>query len=165
MKKEIDKDKALERLERLCSRSEQCEFDLNRKMVSWGLSSSDRKEVLESLKENRFVDDTRFAKSFSNDKARFSFWGPAKIRMELIRKRIKSQIITVAIQNVEQKIWKDGILHCASIKAQNLDLIGEESWENQQKLFRYLISRGFPPSAVSKVVNLMKKHQAEESDD
>ena len=165
MKKIVTKDKALQRLEGLCSRSEQCEADLNRKMLNWGLNVSDRKEVMDSLKEHRFVDDARFAKSFTNDKARFSYWGPNKIKIELLKRRIKSPIITEVIKNVDPLIWKQGLLKCAVSKAKNLDLTGEEAWDNRQKLFRYLITRGYPSSAASKAVNVMQKRQEEDLND
>ncbi|MCH5235290.1 MAG: RecX family transcriptional regulator [Muribaculaceae bacterium] len=165
MKKEVTKEKALERLEGLCSRSEQCEFDLNRKMINWGLSSANRKEIMESLRDNRYVDDSRFARSFTNDKARFSSWGPNKIRMELIKRRLPSSIITESLRNVEPEVWKEGLLKNALSKAKNLDLTGEEGWKNRQKLFRYIVGRGFPSSSASKAVNLMKKRQEEASDD
>lgn len=165
MKKEVTKEKALERLQGLCSRSEQCEFDIERKMINWGLFSHDRKDIMSSLRDNNFVNEARYAKSFANDKARFSFWGPNKIKVELIKKRIKSMYIKEALTNVEQNTWKEGLLRVALSKSKNLDLIGEDEWANKQKLFRYIISRGFPSSAASKAVALMKRKQEENTDD
>ena len=162
-KKEITKEKALERLASLCSRSEQCESDLTKKMINWGINAIDRNEVLEYLRVNRYVDDARFARSFTNDKARFSSWGPLKIKMELVKRRIKGALISEALQNVDQQVWKDSLLKCANTKAKNLDLTDdEEGFANRQKLFRYLIGRGFPSSASYKAVNLMKKKQQED---
>ncbi|MCH5241274.1 MAG: RecX family transcriptional regulator [Muribaculaceae bacterium] len=165
MKKEVTKEMAFEKLAALCSRSEQCEFDLNRKMINWGLSSANRKEVLESLRNYHFVDDARFAKSFTNDKARFSSWGPNKIKIELIKRKITQSDIIKALNEVDKSVWKEGLLRCATSKSKHLDLTGEEAWESKQKLFRYLISRGFPSSAVSKVINFIKKKQEELQDD
>ena len=123
-KKPITKESALLRLASLCSRSEQFEFDINRKMMNWGLNSSQRQELLEYLKENKYLDESRFARSFTNDKARFSAWGPYKIRLELRRRQINNNLITEAISNVEQKIWKEGLLKNLNSKAKNLDLTG-----------------------------------------
>lgn len=164
MRKEITKEKALERLEALCNRSEQCEFDLNRKLVNWGVSPSDREEILNSLKADRYLDDERYARSFAGDKARFSYWGPQKIRMELIKKRIPAGKISEALQHVESKVWREGLLKNAASKARSLDLLGEEGWENGQKLYRYLMSRGFPSSAASKAVAYMRKLMKESAD-
>lgn len=157
VRKEISKDKALERLILLCNKSEQCEFDLYRKMLNWRIPSIDRKEILEYLKENKLLDDRRFANAYANDKARFSSWGPQKIRAELILRKIKSNFIKEALGNIDSQIWKEGLRRCALSKSKGLDLVGEEAYTNYQKLFRYLISRGFPSGAVSKVINLIKQ--------
>ena len=158
-KKTITKEKALERLASLCSRSEQCEFDLIRKLTAWGISSSDRKDIIEYLKENRYVDDSRFAKSFANDKARFSSWGPFKIKSELSLRKIKSSFILEAIESIDREIWKEALLKNAASKSKALDLIGEEGLENSVKLFRYLANRGFSSEWSRKAVELMKKRQ------
>lgn len=161
-KKPITKEKALERLMGLCSRSEQCEHDLMLKLLNWGITQSERREVIEYLKENRFVDDARYANSFANDKAKFSNWGPFKIRMELVKKKIPGSLIKSALENVDAKVWKEGLLRNAESKSKNLNLSGEEGYENRQKLFRYLITRGFPTASVSKAVAYIKKRQEEE---
>ena len=164
-KKPVSKEKALEKLVALCSRSEQCEFDLNRKLINWRVTTDDRQEIIDYLKENRYLDDARFARSYANDKARFSFWGPAKIRGELFKRKIKSCLVNEAIQNVEPQVWKEGLLRCAKSKAGHIDLIGEEGRENKQKLYTYLINRGFPSSAALKAIDLMKKKQEESEND
>lgn len=161
VRKMVTREKALERLELLCNRSEQCEYELNRKMLNWGISSSDRKSIIQSLRESRLVDDSRYSKAYANDKARFSFWGPQKIRMELMKRHIQSSLVSEAIKNVDSQVWKEGLLRNAGSKSKKLDLIGEKGWDNRQMLFRYLISRGFPSSAVSKVIELIKKRQEE----
>lgn len=158
-KKPFTKEKALDRLTTICSKSEQCEFEINRKLLNWRINLVDRREIIDYLKNNRYLDDERFAKSYAKDKARFSYWGPSKIRGELIKRRINSAIIKVAIENVESSAWKEGLLKCATSKAKNLDLLNVDAWNNRQKLFRYLISRGFPSNVSSKTVDLMRKQQ------
>lgn len=139
----------------LCSRSEQCESELVRKLFNWGISKSEQGEIMDHLKENKFVDDARFARSFARDKARFSAWGPIKIKAELFKRKIPESYIKEAIAGVEPSVWKEGILKCARVKAKNLDFSGEEAYGNRQKLFRYLISRGFPSSLSTKAISFI----------
>lgn len=164
-RKPITKEKALERLASMCGRSEQCESELINKLYRWGLKHGDHGEVLDYLKENRYYDDQRFAKSYAYDKARFSRWGPSKIRFELIKRKIKREYVAEALQNVGKEIWKEGLMKNAVSKARNLDLIGEGSRENRQKLYVYLISRGFPSVAVTEIVRKMIKMQQEYEDE
>lgn len=162
--KTLSKEEALGRLEGLCARSEQCEQDLIRKMINWGINSGDRKEILDSLKENRYLDNARYAKSFANDKARFSSWGPYKIRIELARRHISSSLISDALKDVTSEIWKESLLKSAETKARTLDFTGENSRESSQKLYRFLIGRGFPSEMSLKAVKLMKKRVQDEMD-
>ena len=157
--KPLTKEKALERLASLCSRSEQCEFEVARKLTAWRISNPDKKEIIDYLKENRFVDDARYAFSFAKDKARFSAWGPYKIKAELVKRHINASLINNALKDIENKIWKESLLKCAVSKAKNLNLLGETGFENRRKLFKYLIGRGFPSASSSKAVALMKKKQ------
>ena len=154
----VTKEKALERLAGLCARSEQCESEIVRKLFNWGISGNDRKEIIDYLKENRYLDDARYARCYARDKARFSKWGPIKIKAELFKRKIQASFIREAIEEVEPSVWKDSLLNVARSKAENLDFSGEEVYENRQKLFRYLISRGFPSSASSKAVSFIIKH-------
>lgn len=161
-KKEITAEQALSRLESLCSRSEQCEFDLERKMIGWRIPSSKRKEIIEKLKEDRFVDNARYAASYANDKSRFSSWGPYKIKMELGRRKISATDISVAIKRVPRVVWKEGLLKNARSKAAGLELNGEDSRNERLKLFRFLVARGFPAALVNKAVKYMCEVQKKE---
>ena len=164
LRKKITKEQALSRLETLCSRSEQCSFDLTLKLINWGINREERTEILESLKENRYLDDHRFARSYVNDKARFSGWGPFKIKIELAKRKIPSSVIAEALAGVDARIWKDSLLKNAASKAKGLILTGEEGYNDRQKLFRYLVSRGFSSASSAKGVAYMKKLQMEDEE-
>lgn len=160
----ITKEKALQRLQTLCCRAEQCEHDITQKLYVWRLPATERREIIEFLKENRYIDDFRYAKSFAHDKARFSGWGPNKINIELRKKRIPAPQIKEALSLIDNDVWKESLIKNASAKSRHLDLIGEEEYNNRQKLFRYLVSRGFPSSASSKAVTLMASRQRKEAE-
>lgn len=161
----LTKEKAKTRLMSLCARSEQCEYDILQKMFRWGLSEQDREEVIDFLKENRYIDNGRYASGFAMDKARFSHWGPIKIKMELLKKRIPAEMIKAALSSVDKEVWKEGLKKNLFSKSRHLNLLGEEGYENGNKLLRYLVSRGFPMSSCIKAVGYMKKLQEKEKED
>ena len=55
----LSREKALSAMAALCARSEQCEYDLRRKMQSRGVSQADADAVIEYLYENRVLDTDR----------------------------------------------------------------------------------------------------------
>lgn len=76
----------------LCARSEQCEYEIREKLRKQMLPSSEIEKILSFLIKERFIDNSRYAHSFTNDKVRFSGWGRNKIRQALALRRIPSQI-------------------------------------------------------------------------
>ena len=148
-KKPVSPDVIQLRMADLCARSEQCEYDIDQKLYKAGLNPSDRERIINFLKEERFIDNRRFAGSFARDKCRFSAWGPYKIRMALLTKRISSAQIAEALESVEEKEWDEALMRCALSKSKNLDLNGIEARENKMKLYKYLLSRGFPSAKAA----------------
>lgn len=130
----------LERLAALCSRSEQCESDLQKKMYAAGLTADEIQKILRYLKDNRFLDNSRFARAFANDKVRFSAWGRRKIRAALAVKHISAADISNALESIDHEEYTDALNRCAKAKSRTLNL---HQREDVQKLYRHLISRGF----------------------
>lgn len=160
-KKIFTHEEAQLRMASLCSRSEQCESDIRRKLISMELQSSQISDILSFLKDEKFIDNSRYAKSFANDKAKFAYWGPNKIKASLVAKHIPSSIINEAISTIEEDIWKEAAMKNASGKARYLNLIlpGDEGYQNRKKLYVYLIGRGFPSPLANKAVKIMRNLQ------
>lgn len=134
------KEKLKLRMASLCARSEQCSADIYTKLCKGGLVAADAKEVLEDLKNQRFVDDARFAAAYARDKVRFSSWGPLKVRAGLTAKRIPSDLIQQAIEAVDANDIHDALMRCARSKARTLNLTDPS---DAKKLLQYLAGRGF----------------------
>jgi len=88
--------KCLARLQRLCSRAEYCSADIYRKALKdLEGDAGDASRVVASLKEDRYVDDARFAAAFAREKASLQGWGPVKIRFQLRGKGISEADIAL----------------------------------------------------------------------
>jgi len=91
----------------LCARSEQCEGDIARKLAAKGMGASDVEWVLGELRERGFVDAVRFARSFTNDKVRFSAWGRIKIRAALLEHTGSLAEVLHFIVKYESAEWQE----------------------------------------------------------
>lgn len=149
-------DKAKVKLAGLCARSEQCEYDLWKKMATMGLSREEAVGVMRELREGRFVDDLRYARAFVSDKARFVGWGPLKIRQALAAKRVKEAYIREALDSVDAVEMDATLRKLAESKSRNLDL---SLLEERRKLMRLLVSRGFDYGKVKRVVELLTQEK------
>lgn len=124
----------------LCARSEQCAFDVARKLRARGLSSSDIRQVIGELTDRRFLDEFRYARSFARDKVRFSAWGKYKIRAALLARRISVRVIEDAFLEIDPEDYSAAVSRAAAARASALDL---SVAADRMKLYRHLLSRGF----------------------
>ncbi len=155
-KKAISTEKAIIRLETLCARSEQCSSEVRRKLSTWLIEPAEAEKILRSLTERRFVDDSRYARSYVRDKYRFARWGRRKIEMGLRAKQIESSVIREALGEIDEKEYTDNLVHI--LKAKAATMTDSDTYEGRTRLFRFGASRGFEPQLVADTVRtLMKK--------
>lgn len=152
-KKSIDPEKARLKMADLCARSEQCEHDIREKLKRSKLSYQDIEDIISFLTERHFIDNARFAKSFTNDKVRFSGWGRNKIRMALRMKKISSDDINFAFENIDESEYNQSLARVAKYKCKDIDL---SDYDQRNKLFRYLLSKGFESAKISKIISALR---------
>lgn len=128
------------RMAGLCARSEQSSYEVGAKLQRMGLSADDAASILSWLKEQRFVDDTRYARAYASDKLRFSRWGPVKIRAGLAAKRLPHDVVRQALEALPAEEISGAALEVALSKSRCLDL---EMREDRRKLLAALAARGF----------------------
>lgn len=150
MRASISPERALERLEQLCVRSEHCTAELMAKLRTWKITPEDTEAIIYSLQRRRFVDDGRFARAFVRDKYRFNRWGRIKIRMELRAKHIPADIIDAAMDEIDEEIYIAGLK--ALINSKMRVARGDDAFKIRQKIFRAAVSRGFESALVAKML-------------
>lgn len=148
--KVIAPEKALIRCEELCARAERCEHELREKMRAWRIDSRDIDAIINSLTTRRFLDDSRFARAFVRDKYRFARWGRRRIAMALRQKRIDSDVIDEALEEINQDEYTAVLRSLLKAKAAHMDR--PLSYEDRVKLFRFAVARGFEPQLVSSLL-------------
>lgn len=153
-KKEVTPQKALEMMAGLCAKSEQCPCDIMMKLRKYGLTEEVADEVLDSLRELKFVDEARYARSFARDKVRFSGWGRNKIRQQLMLKHIPAALIAEGLDAIEPADYKDALIRAAKAKVKSLDLT---EYGDRTKLLKHLMTRGFEAELSMKMVAAMVK--------
>lgn len=154
-RKPLSAEAALERLETMCATAEISTGEARRKLFRWGVPPSEVGNIIASLVERRFVDDSRFAGAFARDKAQFANWGKIKIAMQLRQKGITADLIEQALESIDTDKYQDKLRHliCSEINRspeQYADFAG------CQKLARRFIARGFEPALV---IAAIKQHR------
>ncbi len=127
---------------RMCSLREYCTFDLLKKMERMGLDEGEKQSVINTLKEEKFLDDERFAGAFVRDKSRLGGWGTLKIRYALRNKKIQDEIISDALSEISADSENERLNKILSLKAKSIK--SDISFENRlNRLVRFAVSRGY----------------------
>ena len=124
-----------------CSSAERCVQDVRLKIVSAGASPEMQERIIARLLKEKFIDETRFCRSFVKDKFRFNRWGRIKIGYELRQKEIASELIDEAICQIDEEEYLS-VLHDLLVDKKRTTK-GKTEQELFAKLYRFAVSRGF----------------------
>ena len=147
-KKPLSPENALARVAALCSRCEQAESDIRRKLLSWGLSVADADAIIDRLINDRFLDSLRYASAFVRDKFRFEGWGRIKIAYQLKMKSIPPHIISEALSLIDEDEYIASLTRILQVKKRSL--ASKEPLQAKASLLRFAASRGFEPELIYK---------------
>ena len=133
------------------SRCEHCESEVKEKLLAWGGSNEEVDEIIAYLIEERYIDNQRYANSYTRDKFRFNHWGKYKINMMLRSKDIESETIEEALGQIDEEEYLEKLQQILREKLRSLKYSSE--YEKKGKLFKFAQSRGFESCAISKVID------------
>lgn len=156
---------ALMTLMRLCSRAERSSGDAKRLMATWEVPEQDRMGVLRRLKEERFIDDERYATAFVREKVNLNGWGEYKIRSALRRKGVAEDIIARAIREISPEQSTERLVERLQRKLKTVKYTSLYDLKN--KLIRHGIALGFSMETLMPHVEQLTRdiNTKEECDD
>lgn len=130
----------------ICSRGETCSFDIQEKMKKWGLEDEDARAVIKQLKEEKYIDDERFARAYVKDKFRFNHWGRQKIAFMLYSKKIGKDIQEAAFEEIEDESYLEQLAKLLKDKEKTIK--ATDAYDKRNKLMRFAMARGFESDKI-----------------
>ena len=131
----------LDQMERFCAYQERCANDVRRKLTSFHLSEDQEKVIVESLKENGFLDEERFVEAFVRSKVK-SAWGKRKIRSALWAKRIPDSLIQRYLDVVPEDSLREQLRKAVEQWLRTHPGALDNSTK-RSRLIRHLVSKGY----------------------
>lgn len=142
-------EKALDKMRRMCSRREYCVSDIRSKLMKELEGDTEKVEsALAELKQERYVDDLRYATAYARDKASIAGWGSTKIRYMLSAKGIAKDIITEALNEVDDSKASSRLEKLLEHKYKSLK--DDSQWKI--KLLRFALGRGYTYDEVNDLI-------------
>ncbi len=139
----------------LCSRQEKCCSDIREKLLKFRLPEAQIEKILDTLKEEGFIDESRFAGTFVHDKLHFNRWGRIKIRYMLAARQIPEEIITSALNGIDDLSYQE-VLRQELVKKRR-QIKDDNPFSVRNKLARFAQQRGFESGLIFQVLDDMKK--------
>lgn len=145
----MDTTKILNNLRRQCSRREYCTRDVLAKAEkALDGNKEEAQKILQTLIEEKYVDDRRYAEAYAREKSSIAGWGEVKIRYMLSAKGIDREIISGALEEIDEKKADDRLRKLLENKYRTLK--DDPQW--RMKLLRFALGRGYSYDEVNSVL-------------
>ena len=154
MKEALQHKEIVDALIVFCDYRERCSSEVEYKLKGYPIDDDLRERIINELKERSIFNDERYIEAFVGGKTRIKKWGRIKIRAALRMKKLPSEKIEMVF---DQLIDEEQYLH-------HLNLLFEKKWDSlknktdyntQQKLYRFLYSKGYESEYIT---SLLKTH-------
>lgn len=142
--------KYLKQMAAFCSRSEKCEFDVRQKLENTELDAEQIDELTGYLKEDKYLDNKRYAEFFANDKFRFNKWGKQKIKAHLNQKQISSLFIQNALNAINKKEYKKTLKEIIAKKMRSTK--EQDKYKLKEKIIRNALSKGYEMDLIYEIL-------------
>lgn len=129
-----------------CAYQDRCSAEVIQKLRDWGVDDARIPKIVESLTEDKFLNDRRYAETFVSSKFRLKHWGRNKIAYELRGKKIPSELISDALETIDENEYATTLQTLLTKKSKEVK--DTDAYRKKQKVARFLISKGFESELV-----------------
>ena len=140
-RKPVSEKTAYQLMARLCSMKECCSFDIRQKLLRMQLADNAVNNIMSLLLKQKYIDDSRYTRSFISDKLRFSKWGKTKIVFTLRQKQISQETIDQALEAFSDEVLLQSLKPLLEKKLKSVK--GKSEYEKRTKVIRFALGRGF----------------------
>lgn len=134
-----------------CSKSEHCLADVLAKLDKYDLSSAETERLITYLTQEKYIDQTRYARAYAMDQFRFAHWGRLKIAQALRMKRIDDNTIQEALDLIPQDEYMQVLRKLVQEKQKKIT--AKNDYELHMKLLRFAYGRGFEPEHIRQCIH------------
>lgn len=140
-----------QKVSRYCATAERSPRQLKDRLVKEGLSTSQIEQVLQQLRKDNFLNETRFALAYCHDKIKFNAWGKLRVKQELKFHQIPTPEIEHALEAFSEIEYQEILLHVLERKLRQLST-EENLLLKKKKMIDYALRKGFESDLVFKKV-------------
>jgi regulatory protein len=141
---------AKEKLANYCAYQERSQWEARRKLYEQGIKGNVAEELLGEMILEGFLNEERFARSFSRGKFRLKHWGRLRISRELKLREISPNCIKLGLSEIDQDEYYDTLLTEAEKKWEKTT--EKDSRKKRFKVIQYLMAKGFEQDLIQEAL-------------
>lgn len=146
----LTEQEAYAKLADLCATAEYSSGEALQRLRQWGQPTAVAHAIVQRLIDERFIDDSRFARAYVRSKVSIARWGRIKIRQALALKGIDRETITTALEEIDLDLYHSNLADALRAKARTMPQVLER--EHRDKLLRFAASRGYEPALIMEML-------------
>ena len=135
---------------RIVEKTFKSEKELRDKLILKGYENEEIDKTIKFLKKYSFISDDNYTKMYVKDKSRLQ--GKKKIKYDLMKKGISENIIEEEISNIDRDDEREIAYNLAIKKYNTIAKREDDKFKLSQKLYRYLLTKGYDYDTVSYAV-------------
>jgi regulatory protein len=137
-----------EKARRYCAYQERCVWELKNKLFEWKVRPEVAQKIINTLEEENYLNEERFARVFAGGKFRIKKWGRNKIMSELRARRIPELIVQIGLEEIDEYEYERTLRTLIEKKSKDFD--NPKSAVNRNKIYKFAQSRGFERNLILK---------------
>ena len=145
-KKTYSVDEAINRMEQYCTYQDRCHKEVEQKLYEMNMIPQAKAEILMHLIEQNYLNEERFAKAYVRGKFRIKKWGKQRLKLELKRRNIHTNLINSALKEISDVDYLETFNEIATKKAESLSVSNRQVL--RKKIADYLFYRGWESHLV-----------------
>jgi len=119
------------------------EFEIKEKLKKKCFTEDVINEIIETLKEKKFIDDKRFTQNYVKDSFELKGYGKKRIYYNLVQKKIEQNIIEEELEFINDDLEEKKIIEIINKKNKEKDF---------NKWYNFFVNRGFKNSNIIRVL-------------
>lgn len=136
----------INKLEYYCSYQDRCHKEVEQKLRSFTLLPELKEQIIVHLIKHKYIDEERFAKSFTRGKHNYKGWGKNRIVQELKFREISKRNIDLALLELSNEVY---LANFHQLAEKNWNCIKERKGQKKNKKFvDFLLRKGYETSLI-----------------
>ena len=140
-------DEALTRMQSYCAYRDRCHMEVENKLREMRMIPQACEVIITKLIEDNFLNETRFAQSFTRGKFRIKHWGKTRIIRELKQRQIGDYIIKKALKEINENDYVETFHQLADKRLKQLEK-DTDYHKKRRRFISYLQYRGWESNLI-----------------